>query len=475
MAAPQRDFPNTADAYQLGEMIGKGACGLVMRATCKPLNKQVAVKLIDLESCPSNIDDIRKEITQMKLCSHPNVVSYYCSFVDGQYLWLIMKFFSGGSVLDIMKYKFPNGLQDEALIATILREALKGIEYLHKTGRIHRDVKAGNLLVSTSGNVTLADFGVSAWLVENGLKLDVRQTFVGTPCWMAPEVMEQVRGYDYKADIWSLGITALELARGSAPLAQYPPMKVLLLTLQNPPPTLEGGWSTPFQKMVESCLQKEPAKRPSASKLLEHKFFKQAKKADYVAEQLLKGLPPLWERTQVTMKKDPAVDELLQTVASGEVSREKGSSWNFDGPASLENAVQPGTVPTTTPTQSAQESGQQIVQAGRFTVKTEIATDAPSQPTATPAATSGAEPTVIGRFVVKPTDPSQPPTAAQVAGAAVTKPRRGSTVHKPARGTPLDLLSELQKQIVQLLNDNARLTKENTLLKKELDSLKKGQ
>merc|ERR1712137_204426 len=230
------DFPSTADAYELRHPIGKGATANVWHAYCVPQQKEVAIKIIDLENCPSNLDDIRKEIQLMRLCSHPNLVSYRSSFINEHSLWLVMDYLSGGSVFDIMQHSFPNGITDEVLIATILREALKGIEYLHSTGRIHRDVKAANLLVHEDGNIKVGDFGVSAWLVEAGMMRTGRQTFVGTPCWMAPEVMEQTQGYDYKADIWSLGITALELAKGQAPLAQYPPMKVLLLTLQNPPP-----------------------------------------------------------------------------------------------------------------------------------------------------------------------------------------------------------------------------------------------
>lgn len=140
-----------------------------------------------------------------------------------------------GSCLDMLKSTFPNGM-DEITIASILYQALNGLDYLHKAGHIHRDVKAGNLLVDSDGLVKLADFGVSACLFDDGgrsgLRSTMRKTFVGTPCWMAPEVIESAsasassRGYNSKADIWSFGITALELAYGSAPFAHYPPMKV---------------------------------------------------------------------------------------------------------------------------------------------------------------------------------------------------------------------------------------------------------
>ena len=225
-------------------------------------------------------------------------------------------------MFDIMQHSFNTGLKDENVIALILREALKGLEYLHSTGRIHRDVKAGNILVHEDGSIKLCDFGVSAWLIEAGMKRDGRQTFVGTPCWMAPEVMEQVHGYDYKADIWSLGITAMELAKGQAPLAQFPPMRILLLTLQNPPPSLEGStYSKTFQNFVEVCLQKDPSKRPTASKLLEHKFLNQFEKDLSSLQKMLRVIPPLWDRVALEMPNP--VSETTPPTSSP-------TSWNFD-------------------------------------------------------------------------------------------------------------------------------------------------
>lgn len=192
-----------------------------------------------------------------------------------------------GSCVHVMHSAKQRGLGEgmaEEWLGYVLLEVLHGLEYLHENGHIHRDVKAGNVLLDRPGNVALADFGVSSWLIQAGLRHRTAKTFVGTPCWMAPEVMEQVDGYDYKADIWSFGITALELAKGFAPYAFHPPMKVLLLTIQGEPPSLRSytteksctgeSFSRSFKEMVRMCLQKEARKRPTVHTLLNCKFFK---------------------------------------------------------------------------------------------------------------------------------------------------------------------------------------------------------
>ncbi|KAJ1557904.1 hypothetical protein HK096_004676, partial [Nowakowskiella sp. JEL0078] len=219
-------YPMDPADYELGLPIGFGSSAAVYIARCIPLNKNVAIKMIDLDMFERNqIDEMRREIQIMSLSRHPNLLPVQGSFVNGAKLYIITPFLAAGSCLDIMKTAYPDGLE-EAAIATILKQGLQGLEYLHRNGLIHRDVKAGNLLIDDDGLVQLADFGVSSSLMETGERKGLRKTFVGTPCWMAPEVMEQ-SGYDYKADIWSFGITALELATGHAPFAQYPPIKTL--------------------------------------------------------------------------------------------------------------------------------------------------------------------------------------------------------------------------------------------------------
>eukprot|EP00456_Euglypha_rotunda_P052787 TRINITY_DN42556_c1_g1_i7.p1 TRINITY_DN42556_c1_g1~~TRINITY_DN42556_c1_g1_i7.p1 ORF type:complete len:179 (+),score=22.55 TRINITY_DN42556_c1_g1_i7:69-539(+) len=137
----------------------------------------------------------------MRSMHHANVVDVHTAFVAGQVLWIVMPCMAAGSCASIMKKLAPKGLKDETLLATILLEVLKGLVYFHQDGRIHRDVKAGNILISATGEVKLADFGVAGTLIDNGIRKQHRQTFTGTPCWMAPEVMEQASGYDGKAEI----------------------------------------------------------------------------------------------------------------------------------------------------------------------------------------------------------------------------------------------------------------------------------
>ncbi|KAJ1555018.1 hypothetical protein HK405_003434 [Cladochytrium tenue] len=221
----QPAFSNNPTDYDLGKPIGYGSSAVVYIATYLPLKKTVAIKVIDLDLFERNqIDELRREIQIMSLSKHPNLLPVYGSFVTDSKLYIVFPFLSAGSCLDIMKTAYQNGL-DEPCIATILKQTLQGLDYLHKNGLIHRDVKAGNLLMDDDGLVQLADFGVSSSLMETGERRGVRKTFVGTPCWMAPEVMEQT-GYDHRADIWSFGITCLELATGHAPFSKFPPLKV---------------------------------------------------------------------------------------------------------------------------------------------------------------------------------------------------------------------------------------------------------
>ncbi|KAN0063911.1 hypothetical protein ACQY0O_003517 [Thecaphora frezii] len=300
-------YSANGDDYIIGDSIGFGASSVVHQGVFKPLDKPCAIKIIDLEAFGRDTEVLRRETQLMSLSKHPNVLRVRGCWVTGTKLYIASRLMSSGSMLDIMKFISPEGF-DETVIATVLKQALQGLNYLHINRWLHRDLKAANLLVDDDGTVLLGDFGVGVFVGEseqlsNPVSTEgKRKSFVGTPCWMAPEVIER-KHYGTKADIWSFGITALELAQGRAPNSRLSPVKVLMRTMQDEPPQLDRDgnahkYSKAMEDFVRVCLQKDPTKRPTAEKLLGHAFFKQAKPPKYLVTAILSGLPPLSQRQE---------------------------------------------------------------------------------------------------------------------------------------------------------------------------------
>ncbi|XP_050313998.1 serine/threonine-protein kinase hippo-like [Anthonomus grandis grandis] len=250
--------------------LGEGSYGSVFKALHKETSQVLAIKQVAVDT---DLQEIIKEISIMQQCDSPYVVKYYGSYFKNTDLWIVMEYCGAGSVWDLMRLRKRTLNEEE--ISTVLSDTLKGLEYLHLRRKIHRDIKACNILLNSEGHAKLADFGVAGQLTDTMAK---RNTVIGTPFWMAPEVIQEI-GYDCVADIWSLGITALEMAEGQPPYGDIHPMRAIFMIPTKPPPSFKepDKWSPEFIDFISACLIKNPEERCTATDLLSHVFITNAK------------------------------------------------------------------------------------------------------------------------------------------------------------------------------------------------------
>jgi serine/threonine-protein kinase 24/25/MST4 len=237
--------------YAKYERLGKGSFGEVFRGEELATGKPVAIKVLDLDTDDDDILDIQKEISILARCESEYITRYQGAYLSGSKLWIILDYCGGGSMRSIL----ASGPLSEDVISAVIKQVLLALVYLHKqVGIIHRDIKAANILLTEDGRVKLCDFGVAGQVTMNCLR---RNSFVGTPYWISPEIIKRSQ-YDYKTDIWSLGITVIELATGNPPFAECDPRSAIFMISNSKPARLEGNFSPAIKEFVSFCLREDP-------------------------------------------------------------------------------------------------------------------------------------------------------------------------------------------------------------------------
>jgi serine/threonine protein kinase len=312
------------EMFQLLEKLGEGSYGSVHKGLHTTSGTIVAIKIVPIVN---EITALKKEIQILKECRHPNIVGYIGSYIKEGDLWLIMDYCSAGSVADLIK--ITKRTLTEPQIASVCQASLRGLLYLHEGKKIHRDIKAGNILLDHKGVAKLADFGVSAQLANTYSK---KNTVIGTPYWMSPEVISKST-YNKKTDIWSLGITAIEMAEGEPPYSHIHPVRAMFVIEKNPPKGLTEPhkWSAEFNDFVTKCLIVDPKQRPTAKELLIHPFVRRARGANLLSDLVASAMDSI-ERYRLSQNDESEAGTFRESEAGSQQGSMvyKGTGSEFD-------------------------------------------------------------------------------------------------------------------------------------------------
>lgn len=346
---------NATSLFKRKEIIGRGKFGVVYKAYHVKTQQVYAIKVLNLDNTEDEVEDIRKEIQFLSsLKQAPNITHYYGSYLNDTKLWVIMEYCAGGSLRTLLR----PGVIEEKYIGVIMREILVALVSIHRDNVIHRDIKAANILISNNGSVKLCDFGVAAQLSQSMLK---RQTMAGTPYWMAPEVIMEGVYYDTKVDIWSLGITAYEIATGNPPYCHMEAIRAMQMITKSKPPRLEGReYSQPLKEFIALCLDEDPRERPSAEDLSKSKLIKQERGTstsvlrELITRYLLfreknEHYKQEEEQNQAKRKSNSSLDANMWGSSNENSQDEIDIKWDFDSLSSkeyiLENDINVEAIP----------------------------------------------------------------------------------------------------------------------------------
>ena len=320
------DFPLNPESYELLNIIGKGDYSKVYEAKCKTNGKTLCIKIVNLEEFP--LESLQKTTAFWSKCNDPDIVKYYGSFLNHSSVWILEEFMDAGSLEDIIKYGFSRGIHDENVCANIISGALKGLNYFHKNQQIHRNIKSCNILINSKGESKIADFGLATSMIQGGTKKAACFSMYGDACYMSPEILMNGDGYSPKSDIWSLGLTSIEIATGKMPYEGVKIMQSIVNIMSKEPPSLPDNpeYSPAFQDFVNRCLCLVPEKRATAEELLNHRFIKSARNGAEATAQILKTLPPLSERFKSLYPDDTKRFEQNNAVES----KKEKTEFTFD-------------------------------------------------------------------------------------------------------------------------------------------------